>query len=66
MNSHDGSEWLTNREAARYLKVSSAFLNEDRCYRKHGIPFTRVGRHIRYNKSELDAFLLKRSVGGEK
>ena len=52
-------EWMTLSEAATYLRVSPAFLNKDRVYKRHGIPFSRIGSRIRYKKSELDAYLLR-------
>lgn len=51
---------LTNKEAARYLSVSEAFLNRDR-WAGARIPFVRVGsRAVRYRVSDLDAFLESR------
>ena len=49
--------WLTVEQAAGYLGCSRNFLDRDRVERRHGIPFSRLGRHIRYRISELDAFL---------
>lgn len=49
--------WLTTREAAQHLGCSVNFLATDRCTRRHGIPFARVGRVVRYDRVELDAWL---------
>lgn len=49
--------WLSVDEAAHYLGCSKNFLDKDRVTRLHGIPFTRLGRHIRYDRLKLDAFL---------
>lgn len=51
------SRWLTVEEAARYLGCSRNFLDKDRVSRLHGIPYSRLGRHIRYDRIRLDAFL---------
>jgi len=48
---------LTTKEAARYLGVSAAFLERDRC-RDGRIQFVRVGaRAVRYEPSVLDAHI---------
>jgi excisionase family DNA binding protein len=49
--------WLTPQEAAQYLGCSRNFLDKDRVHRLHGIPFCRLGRHIRYDQFDLDAYL---------
>lgn len=51
------SRWLTPQQAADYLGCSRNFLDKDRVTRLHGIPFARLGRHIRYSVDDLDAFL---------
>lgn len=52
-------ERMNNREAAYYLGLKAATLNKWRCH-GDGPPFIKVGRLIRYRKSDLDAFLLRR------
>jgi Helix-turn-helix domain len=47
---------MTNSETARYLKSSTAYLNHARG-RGDGPPFTRVGRHIRYDQRRVDEWL---------
>ncbi len=54
--------WFTVSEAAEYLGCSQAFLNKDRGARLLGIPFCRMGRHIRYERSQLDAWLKSHEV----
>lgn len=49
--------WLTPQQAADYLGCSRNFLDKDRVTRLHGIPFAKLGRHIRYDVTDLDAFL---------
>ena len=49
---------LTTKEAAWFLGVSPAFLERDR-WAGAEIPFVRVGsRAVRYQLSELEAFVL--------
>ena len=48
---------LTTKEAARYLGVSTAFLERDR-WAGARIPFVRVGsRAVRYSMAVLEAFV---------
>jgi len=51
------SRWLTPQQAADYLGCSRNFLDKNRVTRLHNIPFARLGRHIRYDRADLDAFL---------
>ena len=61
------SQLVDEREAARRLAVSVAFLRADR-YRGHvgnrtpGPPFYRVGKAIRYDVGDLDRWLAERRV----
>jgi len=54
---HRQRRWLPPQQAADYLGCSRNFLDRDRTSRLHGIPYARLGRHIRYDISDLDAFL---------
>ena len=48
---------LTTKEAAKYLRVSKAFLERDR-WAGAQIPFIRVGaRAVRYQLGDLEEFL---------
>lgn len=56
---HD--EVLTPPEASDYLKVPLRTLDAWR-YRRTGPAYMKVGRHIRYRRSDLDAFLVGLTV----
>lgn len=56
--------WLSVQQAAAYLGCSRNFLDKDRISRLHGIPFTKLGRHIRYDRVQLDAFMEAQSEDG--
>lgn len=56
------SRWLSVDQAAQYLGCSRNFLDKDRIARVHGIPFTRLGRNIRYDRLQLDAFMEANSI----
>lgn len=51
------SRWLSVEQAAQYLGCSRNFLDKDRISKLHGIPFTKLGRNIRYDRFLLDAFM---------
>ena len=54
------SKLLTTKEAARFLGVSTAFLERDR-WAGARIPFIRVGaRAVRYHIEDLEAFTASR------
>ncbi len=49
--------YLRAKEAASYLGISVSVLNKDRGTQLIGIPFTRIGRTILYDKEVLDSWL---------
>jgi excisionase family DNA binding protein len=49
-------------QAAAYLGVEPATLAIWRSTRRYPLRYVKVGRHVRYRKSDLDAFLDKRTV----
>ena len=55
--------WLTTKQAAAYLGCSAALLEKDRWSRLLGIPFSRLGRHIRYDMLALDEYLERNKQG---
>lgn len=56
---------FTPKEASEYLGVSNDTLSVWRCVGRYNIPFIKVGRLVKYRKSSLDAFLDRRTHGGE-
>ncbi|WP_394809196.1 helix-turn-helix domain-containing protein [Nitrosomonas sp.] len=56
---------FTPPEAAEYLGVSVDTLSVWRCVGRYNIQFVKVGRLVKYRKSALDAFLDRRTQGGE-
>ena len=55
---------LTTKDAARYIAMSAAFLERDRCmgakfpFMGAKIPFIKIGsRSIRYTRADLDAYI---------
>jgi excisionase family DNA binding protein len=54
--------WFTVAEAAEYLGCCRNFLDRDRVDRLHRIPFSHLGRHIRYDRLDLDEWLERGKV----
>ena len=52
--------WLNVAEAAEYIGCSQAFLHKDRLTKIHRIPYSRLGRSIRYDRLALDEYLERR------
>lgn len=48
---------LTTDQAAAYLGLAPATLADDRCTGRLRIPFTRIGRAIRYRLPDLEEYL---------
>lgn len=58
---------LTEKQAARYIGMSISYLRCDRMNghregRTPGPPFVKIGRAVRYLKSDLDAWLMAHRV----
>ena len=56
------AELLNNLQAAAYIGVSPGTLEVWRCTKRYHIPLIKVGRLVRYRKSELDGFLQHRTI----
>ena len=52
---------LSPPEAAAYIGVSENTLSVWRCVGRYAIPFIKVGRLVRYRRSDLDAWLESRT-----
>lgn len=51
-----GTPWMTEAEAAEYLRFTLAALRSAR-YEHRGPAFSKVGRAIRYHRDDLDEYL---------
>ena len=56
-------ELLTTNEAAAYLGTTPGTLAVWRCTKTVNVPFIKVGRLVRYRKSDLDRFLTENLHG---
>jgi excisionase family DNA binding protein len=57
----DLDELLNQSKVAKILGVTEKFLEARRC-RGGGVPFIRVGRLVRYRRSDIEAWLESRRV----
>ena len=60
-------EVLTEKEAAKYIRMSRSFLSQDRMngYREGRTPgpkYMKLGRAIRYHRQDLDEWLTKSTI----
>ena len=57
------SELLTREQAAAYLGVSPRTLAVWKCTGRYGLPVCKVGRLVKYRRSDLDAFIQRNVIG---
>jgi excisionase family DNA binding protein len=53
---------LTEVETAKQIQVAPETLQQWRHHKRYQLPFVRVGRLIRYRQSDIDAWLVSRTV----
>lgn len=58
---HPNRNLVDEREAAEILGLSPGTLTVWRSTGRYGLPFVKVGRNVRYRKSDLDAWLENRT-----
>ena len=58
------SELMTREQAARYLNVKSQTLAVWHTTGRYRLPLVKIGSLVRYRRSDLDAWLESRVVGG--
>lgn len=52
---------ISPEQAADYLNVSTATLANWRCLGTPNVPYLRIGRSIKYRRSDLDDYIKKHS-----
>ena len=57
------SELMTRKEASEYLGLAEQTLAAWASTRRYSLRYVKVGRNVRYRKSDLDRFLEQRTVG---
>jgi excisionase family DNA binding protein len=58
-----GREVLNDRQAAAFLGVSPGTLANWRSQGTVGVPYLRLGRAVRYRRSDLERYLSAKTVG---
>ena len=61
VNEKDLNQWLTEVEVSLLTKLSLSTLRAHRFYRK-GMPYSKVGRSVRYSLADVAAFMESRRV----
>ena len=59
------AEYLTPPETARELGVSPGTLNIWRTTKRHGLPYIKIGKYIRFDPQAVRAFLARQSRSTE-
>jgi excisionase family DNA binding protein len=57
--------FLNTSAAAEYIGIKEQTLNNWRATKRQIIPFTRIGKLVRYRVEDLDAWLASRTEGAE-
>jgi excisionase family DNA binding protein len=52
-------------EAADYLGITYHTLAVWKCTKRYALPYVKVGRLVKYRRSDLEAFIEKNRFGGE-
>ena len=55
----------SRREAADYLNVAPQTLAVWACTKRYDLPMIKIGRHVKYRQSDLDAFIARNTFGTE-
>ncbi|CAM2808252.1 helix-turn-helix domain-containing protein [Vibrio mytili] len=56
------NDLIPNQKAADYLGVTKGTLDNWRSSGRYQIPYIKMGRYIKYRKSDLDAFINSRTM----
>jgi hypothetical protein len=59
------SKLVDEKIAAEILGVTPGTLSVWRCVRRYKLPYTKIGRSVRYRVEDLERFIASRTVGGE-
>lgn len=59
------SKLMSRREAAHYLGVAPQTLAVWACTQRYYLPLVKIGRHVKYRQSDLEAFIARNTFGTE-
>ncbi len=60
--SKKNSDLLTRKEAAHYLGVTEQTLAVWASVKRYNLPYSKIGRLVKYKKAHLDAFIENRMI----
>ena len=61
LNEKNQNQWLTEVEVSKLTKLSLSTLRAHRFYRK-GMPYSKVGRSVRYSLADVADFMESRRI----
>jgi len=64
-NRNANTSLRSRREAADYLGVAPQTLAVWACTKRYALPMVKIGRHVKYRQSDLDAFIERNVMGKE-
>jgi excisionase family DNA binding protein len=53
---------LTRNEAAEYLGITPRTLAVWACVKRYNLPYVKIGRLVKYRRSDLDKFIERQTV----
>ena len=56
------SDLLTREQAAAYLGIAAQTLSIWKWAKRYDLPFVKIGRLVKYKRSDLDAFIRRHST----
>lgn len=65
LNRNANGPLRSRREAADYLGVAPQTLAVWACTQRYYLPLVKIGRHVKYRQSDLDAFIERNTYGVE-
>lgn len=54
---------MTPEQVAEYLGLEVETLTVWRCTKRYNLPYTKIGRLVRYRADDVEAFVTSRTVG---
>ncbi len=56
------TDLLTRKQAAEYLGITPRTLAVWACVKRYGLPYVKIGRLVKYRRSDLDSFIEHRTI----
>ena len=56
------SDLLTRKEAAEYLGVTAHTLAVWACFKRYNLPYVKIGRLVKYRRSDLENFIERQTI----